>query len=145
MSLKVLISVLRIALLAGGTAALIAGCGQSDYPELAQAKAFAVKVVTDELAETTAAITPPLTPEAARLPQVITNARVEAARRYGPVESLRPATCALPGKDMTAHCDGALFTCGLNGVARSGSFSAKIAVCHSDAAGWQVAAIAYQY
>lgn len=128
-----------------GTSTLIAGCGPSDYPELAQAKGFAVKVVTDQLSETTAAAAPPLTAEAARLPQISAAARVEAARRYGPVESLRPATCALPGKDTTAHCDGALFTCGLDGVARSGSFSAKVAICHSDTAGWQVAAIAYQF
>lgn len=123
----------------------LAACNQSDCPELTQAKTFALQVITDQLSETTAADPLPTTAEAAWSPIADTATRVAIARRYGPVVTLRPPACALPGRDMTKHCDGALFICAVDGAARAGGFSARVAICHSDSGGWEVAAEAFQF
>jgi hypothetical protein len=102
-------------------------------------------VITDQLSEQTAADPPPMTAEAAWSPMADAATRVAVARRYGPVVTLRPPACALPGRDMTKHCDGALFLCAVDGVARAGGFSAKVALCHSDKEGWEMAAEAFQF
>ncbi|MCW6513260.1 hypothetical protein [Lichenifustis flavocetrariae] len=135
----------------GGVAAIfmlsagIAGCGQSDYPELAQAKAFALQEATNVLSEARAADLPAITAGAYWLPEADPAMRVATARKYGPVRPLRPPACALQTQDTTEYCDGGLFIFAVDGIARSGGRSSKLAICHSDTAGWELAAERFQF